>query len=429
LRELPVLFHLMDVSRPKGYATAGPLAFKLDATDDGLFAASPPPSSQPGRATHASGLVSELLSAPPNCAAESFDLETAAELVQTKAYGSLPSEAPKLDIPSEAPADSPSPSLTMHSSEVPAGEGEAVFGLDTPAPTGVSAVTLRERAEERKRKRKEGKKDDWFGTQGRYIAIGFFVALAVTIYVARNSRKSAAPPVAAKRQAPATEVAGAAKKSTSPVKQATAVEAAKITSIRPTAKSGTASEPKTALHPPTIPQLSSEPSSASSAADATLFTFSKRTDERVAARNDEPAAASTGTASGPTETTRPMTSPTPTSTATPTGTAPPTLEPHYPSTNYPSQYQPAASDPRSAPPGGVYAPPTPNYAPPLPTYAPPAAAYAPPPATYAPPPATYAPPSAPAGPALGPAASTMPLYPTTNTASGYRYERTGSSVY
>jgi hypothetical protein len=61
LRELPVLFHLMDVSRPKGFS-APPPAFSLDAEDE------------------PSALGS----------AESFDLETAAKLVETKALRHWP---------------------------------------------------------------------------------------------------------------------------------------------------------------------------------------------------------------------------------------------------------------------------------------------------------------------------------------------------
>jgi len=420
LRELPVLFHLMDVSRPKGFSSAGSMSFKLDAADEGPAAPALPRHDR-AEAAYQSALASDLASdlvsvAPPPCPAEAFDLETAAELVQTKAYGSLPSEPSVTDAASGSAGDGPHAPGTFPATQAPASDSQTSTELNTPGPSGEQTVTLRERAEERKRKRQEGKKDDWFSTQGRYIAIGFFIALAVTIYVARTGRKLAAPPVAGTTKvAPAVDMAASAKKS-SPVKQATATESAKITSVRPTAKATAAnttaaSEPKTALHPPTIPQLKSEPAGKGAAADATLFTFTKRTEERVATRTDEPAPASVGAASAVQSPSAPP--------AAAAGSAPPTLEPHYPTTNYPSQYL------QAAPAGGPAA----AYASPPAMYAPPSATYAPPPATYAPPPATYAPPAAGAGPALGPAASTMPLYPTTNTASGYRYERTGSSVY
>jgi len=338
------------------------------------------------------------------CAGKSFDLETAAELVQTKAYGSLPSETPTTDNAARAPSEIPPASSESHSANSAAGESPSASGLETTPPTGASAVTLRDRAEERKRKRQEGKKDDWFTTQGRYIVIGFFVALAVTIYIARTRRQPAGPPIAAKPQATSVKVAGPATNRAA-VKPASAIEPAKITSVRPAgsaataAKAATASEPKTALHPPTIPQLPSEPADKGAPAEATLFTFTRRTEERVATRTDVPIS-SDGAARVPS-----------TSGAAPASGAP-TLQPFYPTTNYPRQDGPAGPAAGQAPP-----------------YSPAAATYSPPGASYVPPSATYAPPAAPAGPALGPAASTMPLYPTTNQASGYRHERTGSSVY
>jgi hypothetical protein len=369
LRELPVLFHLMDVSRPRGYA-APPPAFSLGSLTD------------PAETRHESPLASSLRGDPPNGAAESFDLETAAELVQTKAYGSLPIEAPiSVSPPPDEPPIADSEGAAMNPVSI---DSIAETFLDTPPPAADEAVNLRQRAEDRQRKRQEGKRDDWFTTQGKFIVVGFVIALIVTIYVARTRRKLFAPPVAVKPHAHPGDAASSAK--SSPVKQAVAVETAKITNIRPTDKS-TANEPKTALHPPTIPQIAEQPAATKSSADTTLFTFSKRPEERVATRTD----ATAGTAPDATAP-QPGLPPAPTS---------PTLQPQYPSTNYPSTYQPVAPPP-------AYAPPPVNA---------PAPVYAPPPA------------GAPSGPALNPAASSMPLYPTTNTASGNRYERTGSGLY
>jgi len=367
LRELPVLFHLMDVSRPRGYA-APPPAFSLGSLSD-----SPEP-------RYESSLKSSLSCDPPAGAAESFDLETAAELVQTKAYGSLPIETPASVSP---PPDEP----PIADGETTSADGASLdsiadSSLETPPPAADEAVNLRQRAEDRQRKRQEGKKDDWFTTQGKFIVVGFVIALIVTVYIARTGRKPAAPPVAVKRHAHSGDAASAAK--SSPVKQAVAVETAKITNILPTAKS-TTSEPKAALHPPTIPQLARQPVGSNPPADTTLFTFSKRPEERVATRTD---------ATPPDATATPQP-------GTPAAPTTPTLQPQYPSTHYPSNYQPVAPAPASAP---------------APVYAP-APAYAPPPA------------GAPSGPAMNPAASSMPLYPTTNTASGNRYERTGSGLY
>ncbi|MCI0361111.1 MAG: hypothetical protein L0211_21740 [Planctomycetaceae bacterium] len=376
LRELPVLFHLMDVSRPKGYTAPAPPAFTLGSAADAL----------PHRESPLSG---RLPSEPAIEGAESFDLETASELVQTKAYGSLPPDAPQLGA---QPGDPRADAAGAHSDH---DSIDTISSLETPPPPADEAVTLRQRAEERQRKRQEGKKDDWFTTQGKFIAIGFLAALVVTIYVARTSRKPASPPVAAKSHVHAGTAAKAKAAQKSAAKPAAIAESARITSVRPTAKPAVsqpaASQPTTALHPPTIPQLAPQREPAKTPADETLFTFTRRTDERVAASNATPAAAPAAVPQ--TNTAAPPLVPQPAPQAVPqtaaaSAPATPHLQPQYPATSYPSTYQPVA-----------------------------------PPPVYAPPPAS------PAGPNLGPAASTMPLYPTTNSASGTRYERTGSGLY
>ena len=374
LRELPVLFHLMDVSRPKGFS-APPPAFALDAEDE------------------PSALGS----------AESFDLETAAKLVQTKAYGSLPADLPPPTLvpgslepaavesaASEAEAltaEAPSPAAqvslpptdehpiselntkpnALGSVEAPAvTESSAEPKLETPPPLADEGVSLRQRTEERQRKRQSDKQDDWFHTQGRYIAIGFVLALLATIYLARTNRRSSSPPVAAKTKPAATAPAKAAPAAKKPL--GTVATTAAITAVRPTEKSP-ADQPQAALHPPTIPQLAQEPATSTAPATETLFTFSKSAGDRLAARTDDPASTP------------------PTSTAPPLSTAPtdpPDLQPQYPSTSFPGTYQPVA-------------PATPTTTPA-------------------------------AEPAASPYGST-PLYPTTNSASGIRYERTGSSIY
>ena len=148
LRELPVLFHLMDVSRPKGYAAPPPPAFTL-SSPVGHRESSPPPFTS---------LASELVSQPPPGASEAYDLETAAELVQTKAYGSLPPEAFPAHLPSPAPVE---PETTEASGNDPvAVEPIPATALETPPPVGDDAVNLRQRAEQRERKRQESKSND-----------------------------------------------------------------------------------------------------------------------------------------------------------------------------------------------------------------------------------------------------------------------------
>ena len=379
LRELPVLFHLMDVSRPKGYTA--PPAFSLG----GLTGLAP---------------VDERDDAAPPA---EFDLETAAKLVETKAFGSLPTEqvpAPLGPIAKEAeatseeqPAESSVTEFATIRSEAAAhdhsdnADASATLTLDTPLetppPTTDDAVSLRERAMERSRKRQQTRQDDWFRTQGRFIVIGFIAALGVTIYAARANRKPTAPPVAVKRQTPATDAKSGAKKAATKLPLASG-PAASITGVKATNTKATAPElntqPKAVLHPPTIPQLAQEPATTSAPTTDTLFTFSKRPEDRLASRTDDIGPVAAAPAAQAATSTTPPTSAFPNS---------PTLQPQYPTTSYPANYQPVA-------PAAV---PAPGIGPPG------------------------------IGPSGAPAANTAPLYPTTNSASGFRNERNGSGLY
>jgi hypothetical protein len=189
-------------------------------------------------------------------------------------------------------------------------------------PGSDDAVALRERAEERKRKRQTAAKDDWFASHGKYIAIGFVVALLATIYAARSQRKSA-PPDVAKPHAQENE------SHASPIRTASAEKPAQdktrpavaITSVSPTKPSP--GESQTALHPPTIPQLATqtEPGAASDG----LFPWAKREEERVASRTAD------------------AVSPTVSDAAASTAAAvQPAGQPSYPSTPYPGDYRQAA---------------------------------------------------------------------------------------
>lgn len=365
LRELPVLFHLMDVSRPKEYSP--PPAFSL-----GGISELPPPAGEREDVDHAP--------------AEPFDLETAAKLVATKAFGTLPAEpvaAPSPVVTDETAAthDEQLPTLGFDeiSPAVPEAEAHSdtatAPALETPPPAADDAVSLRDRAIERSRKRQQNKQDDWFRSQGRFIVIGFIAALCVTIYVARTNRWPAAPPVAVKRSAQTSDSKASATKGNAKLPLASGPSVS-ITNVRPTDKKSS-TEPRTALHPPTIPQLARDPGTTTEPAIDTLFTFSKRPEDRLASRTDD---------INPAITTAPPSASS--ATALPAG---PTLQPQYPTTSYPAGYQPVG--PMAAPvPGG-------------------------------------GPSATSAGANLTPAASVAPLYPTTNAARGIRNERNGSGLY
>ena len=370
-RELPVLFHLLDVSQPPGFAAARPaeLAPESQAKFDH-------PISAPADESFQASAIDSVT--------EAFDLATAAGLAETSGLGSVLTEPSMADASAPAaeriePAQLEPPSIEEPLSDSAGTQAGAAGSAAKPD----ESVTLRQRAHERRQKRQRSPgKDDWFSTQGKFILIGFLVALVATIYIARTNRNSAEPPVA--RQPAHQRRAAASKLATEspappPAKQSDANlprssgPATSITSVRP-AETSPAGESRTALHPPTIPQLAQEPA-ASRPADDSLFPWARPEEPRTATAGDDLRSADLRSAT---------VAPSPAlSTSPPRSTQPPTLpshQPQYPSTAYPGDYR------------------------------------------------SPAPATGPTGPASGPATS-QPSYPTTNSASGYRYERTGSGFH
>jgi hypothetical protein len=458
LRELPVLFHLMDVSRPKGYAAPEfTLAPPVERVTEPADLVTPAPEASPA--------LRDLCAGDPACdlQAAAFDLETAASLVETKGFGAIPPPTPLAPPTSEnlpidtSPVES-EPLLgaaaelvesgaesasaeELFASELAKSEREAAAELavasettavadetdrvfeDSPAAESEDPVSLRERSEERQRKRQASAKNDWFSTQGKFIAIAFVLALFTTIYAARANRSKTVPATGRDKTSTASTapssgnltpvVAAPSKTGVSPV--------GAITTVSPTEKPQP-EESRTALHPPTIPQLDVEPALNNPPTGDALFTFAKKDEERVAQRDGN---AST---SQPTSGNAAEAQPLPSS-STPVS---PTAQPHYPTTSYGGNYQPAApAAPSAAAPTQQYAVP-PQYAAPPQHTAPPQ--YTVPPQTNVTPPPTAAAPSAPQSiyqpAAPGTAATSSPqYYPTTNTATGPRHERNGSGIY
>lgn len=453
LRELPVLFHLMDVSRPKGYAAPAAREFTL----------APPVE----RATEPADLPLPVSESPPAhgefCAddpacdlqAAAFDLETAASLVETKGFGAIPPAAPLAPPTSETlpeetstvesePLSSAAADLVerdtesgsaedLFASELAKSEREAAAEFaavadatttasetdpvfeDSPAAETDDPVSLRERSEERQRKRQASAKNDWFTTQGKFIAIAFVLALFTTIYAARANRGKTVPspaPDTTAAASPDSASGGLTAVVTTPSKSGVSPAGA-IKTVSPTEKP-LSEESRTALHPPTIPQLDVEPALSNPQAGDTLFTFTKKDEERVAQRDVSPSPSQpTGNA---TEAVTPAPSTTPAS---------PSPQPHYPTTSYGGNYQPAAPAPSAAAPTQTYAVP-PQYPAP-PPYTAPQTSASPSPTAPAPPayPQSIYQPTAPGATAT----SSPPYYPTTNTATGPRHERNGSGIY
>lgn len=363
-REMPVLFHLMDVSRPQSNTTlaAAPRGSApssvISEPESGLDQI--PATTTPFSSPAASG---------PLVAAESPEKPEAAEVAPSNL--SIP--------PVESKPTTPA--------------AEAANTIAEPSkPSPAQAPSPRSKAEER-RKAKSSARGDWFTRQGKYIAIGFMLALAATIYVARSGKQATKPAAAKNTQAhPGEAVNQVAASSARP---ATVVGEAKPatktgsggTSEASPARLAEAPKPEAApqvdLHPPTIPQLASEPPEGQRRADEGLFPWATREDERIATRPDPPQPSDPQIAPSNQPFNGPPTGPPPT--AAPDGGSQPE-QPYYPTTGYQGQYHPAVAPP-------------PQISPP--------------------------------GPELGPPAGGPPpqYTPQDNSARGYRYERTGSGLY
>lgn len=430
--ELPILFHLMDVSRPRseaqddqalaavveepiaavGLTTTGaplpdivPLTLPPIDSAPSPLAASLDTSAEPQPPAEPLAIVAPVLAKVAACVSASGEIaSTTASQVES--------------LRSDPAGDDSAGSDTLHSENTSAAR---------PSP----AVTLKSKTSER-RKRKTPASEDWFAAHGKFIAIGFVVALIGTVYFARTTRQQAAPAKAgATGQSPLADgqmpdSPGAGQSSllagSGGAKAATSTSRVQTVSV--------VSDSKVELHPPTAPTLAGAAAEDRSPSADKLFDFpsSRKSDERVATRPEvttrdssrpsEPAARSKEFETVPTA-------------GSPA--AAPELAPVYPTTSSPAVGYPATAPPPSAYPA--------TSAPPL--MGAPAAVRAPlPQAGY---------PAAPQGPGAAPQnyRSQFPMpgtspsqawpptganvpgayQPLENTARGQRNERTGSGNY
>ena len=370
-RELQVLFHLMDVSRPKAETCAA--------------VAVEEPKPEPETAEQASETACETpcetadLALLATLKAASEPQETVAE-DPDRAYRLMP--APILEpLPS---AFQQHEAIGEESTEQP--EQPQAITVSEPNPPEETAVAVRQRTEPRPRRRPEPIQEEWLSSHGKIIAIGFTLALICTIYYARtNRRQIAVPDAASQRQSDAgariRQTADADKDTPdivlemqSPAGQVVSSPAADISNSAP---GNTPAIPNTAmevtkadLHSPTIPQLPARGSEISAPAGTgdNLFVWENREGQRVAARPELPSAPPANAAApGPAPSLPP---------------SPPTEPSSYPVTNYSSPYQPqpVIQSPQQAGPGA----------------------------------------SAPSG---------APSNSQENSTRGYRYERSGSGLY
>jgi hypothetical protein len=346
--ELPILFRLADVSRPKAGRPRTPptgAAVVTSASDLKLTAApakpaqtlipdwEPLPTSLLSTSYAPAALDPSKLWSPSGTSL----LENAAVASESLAVADAAHQSTTETLPSEAKATG-NPSAAA---VVTAASGESVTADKTAkpiqstkpseAPKAAEAQTSpakrREQREQLSKRREPAKKSDWFTAHGRLIAVGFVIALAATIVIARNKKQPVTPAAddswamqhpgdAANHlvgDGPKTEVPNeASSKLASEAQASTQTNEASPAATEAMADSGKASSPSAApaqvdLLPPTLPQqtiaeapptaiippaavTTTPPAPSASPSSDPLFQW-PRQEARVAARPESPAAA------------------------------------------------------------------------------------------------------------------------------------------
>jgi hypothetical protein len=297
---MPVLFHLMDVgepAKPVVEATKEPAAEIENSKGPELAAQGPRSGST--EAQLAALLAKAWASIPPPGTLVNEKKEAASPVLPSASESRANSSATsnKLSKPATTqPLVSASPTANTISTS------SANVELSGPRPSSSHSNAIH------RQKSKPTAGDDWFATHGKFIALGFVLALIGTIYVARNRRPATKPVLATASHVHPGE-AGGAKKAKSA--QPASVISVSQTSPGTTASTGTTeaspakiaetadgSEARTQLHAPAIPQMASSTSSSPSAnskpstsvasTDESLFPWAKKSQETVAARPSGP---------------------------------------------------------------------------------------------------------------------------------------------
>lgn len=418
-REFPVLFHLMDVSRPRASQQTPKIdsANLLNAVEQLRW---PPDDDEP--------------SPPASVESENATSESSATSNESPPTTETVTTAPATTVTTPELADSANDNIALEPLAAENSQAEeATTIVEPPSPPPSSPlVTLR-------KKHKTSASEDWFASHGKYIAVVFVLALVATIYFARVNRERSS---VAKQETPSQPPL-----IDSRVVATTSEPASSSAPSAPTVQTASAAAP---AGPSPVelraPQFVAEPLPDRPKDNLFEFTAAKNGDDRIAARADDvsktaapPNAAPLLTApalAGPSQPTAPEVIATPAPQSAPLGAAseatayPATSSPatHYPVSIPPAAAYPTTSSPQPASPG--FGPPGGNSYQPQPQYAP-ATSPAIPPIDYRSQyPVTPAslPPQQPAAQAwnAGQPAS-YPSYDT--TARGPRNERTGSGTY
>jgi len=360
---LPVLFHLMDVSRPRRPEARAAAMDELAQPEPAMAgSAFETASEQEEVAVSANQNGSGTLSSNPAAASIQFPpppLIASPEL--------SPANRPPLEqaIQASAPAISP---LIKRDASMPAPETEAnpstiSAPVDSPITTVEAKIVSQpvarpvepiaappDRRSHRKARRPAS--EDWFASHGKFIAIAFVLALLGTIYFARTSRRQ--PVASAEGKVASAEPAEQGKKAydSRPIDRTSSY---RLTS-NSTGESGNAqgvssisNDPVTELHPPTMPQLAAGDSNGDKSSKSdNLFVFpTKKGEDRMAVR-PEAAANSTPTIPGSTSVQAAPLGTTPLGTSPSTG-ANSELAPAYPTTSQPAAPQASSPSPGAYP--------------------------------------------------------------------------------
>src|SRR5262245_3598300 len=315
--ELPILFHLMDVSRPRA------------AAKDVLAA---PAAAEPPKAVEAQPSVPAT--APLNVAAAMLSAP-AAEVKATPAPGlsAVSSEAVSAEVV-DSPIEMIAAAAKPASENVPAAKSvaesavaavlESTADANQPAATvSLKPKAVKPQAAER-RQRRTPPSEDWFASHGKFIAVAFVIALIGTVYYARTNRQQTTP---AKTEAVAQ----------SPLVEMQPPESAAEIATKSVQTVAAVSDSKVELQPPSAPALiASSSSSDKPAGGDKLFDFpaTAKAEQRIAARPTSAPAESKNEQS-------------PTTPAT--ATAAPALATAYPVTTSPASYPSTTAAPGAYP--------------------------------------------------------------------------------
>jgi hypothetical protein len=231
---------------------------------------------------------------------------------------------------SQSPASTPT--ACSPANDQIADESASSKTITDAAPAEVTAPVSLKAKTTGSRGRRTAASEDWFASHGKFIAIGFVVALIGTVYFARTNRQPSSSPKA--EQASKTLVAD----------NETAVSPAEMSATTSVKTVAVVSDSKVELQRPSAPALiaKDEPASKSPSSDK-LFDFAGRQqDERMAARPTTRSEVSTPPEQPRTTTEESKMPPAPT-----TNPSAPVLAPAYPVTGAPGGAYPATQSPAS----------------------------------------------------------------------------------